>query len=83
MSKRKLTDPERLLKSLVRERQRIWRMYYENTGDIRITVTAGGEKTVFREPVVFPFSIVDFYLEQLNARIDKLLAEIATQTLNA
>lgn len=66
-------DPKRLLKSLIRERQRLFQMYFNNGGQIRITVEAGNAKTVLRDDVVFPHRIVEAYMTILNRRIDALL----------
>ncbi len=63
----------RLLRSLLRERQRIWQMYFDNNGQVRITIQAGNTKAVLRDDVVFPHRIVEAYMAVLNRRIDDLL----------
>ncbi len=45
---RVVVDLTKHLKSLVRERQRIWQIMHQEQGDIVITLSRGNLKTVFR-----------------------------------
>ena len=71
---------EKRLSSLVRERQRIWQAFFNNSGQVRITLEANGQKTVFREGVCFPGDLIDFYLRQLDIRIEQAITELQGET---
>lgn len=69
-------NPERLLKSLIRERQRLWQMFFDNAGNIRITVEAGNLRTILREDVLYPHSLIEAYMKVLTQRINALASEV-------
>ena len=74
---RKPPSMEKQLKSLVRERQRLWQMYFWRSGSVRIRVVAEGMSTQFNEGVMFPFEVIDFYMARLNKKICELTDELA------
>lgn len=64
------------LKSLIRERQRIWQIIHQETGDIVITLSRGTLKTVFRGTVRVN-DAMRTYLTNLDEEITLLTGWVA------
>lgn len=69
---------EKQLKSLVRERQRLWSMYIQSCGDVRIMLdTKDGRRCELRSDVCFPHILIDKYCLLLEQRIAEVLRYIS------